>query len=57
MKIQWQVKASDSAFAAVRKFLSEQLVVELTITIGFYNMVSRILETMEVELESTGSFI
>lgn len=46
------VKASDEAFAAVRKFFSEQLMVELTMTVGFYNLVSRLLETMEVELET-----
>jgi alkylhydroperoxidase family enzyme len=51
-EITQNVKASDAAFAAVRKFMSEQVVLELTVTIGFYNMVSRILETMEVELES-----
>lgn len=45
------VRVSDKTFAAVREFLSEKEVVELTITIGFYNMVSRILESMQVELE------
>lgn len=46
------VKASDATFKAmVERFGTEQ-VVEYTLTIGFYMMVSRFLETMEVDLET-----
>jgi len=46
-----QVKASEQAFAAVRAFLSEREIVELTLVVGFYNMVARFLETLEIEIE------
>ncbi|MBI3993419.1 MAG: carboxymuconolactone decarboxylase family protein [Candidatus Lambdaproteobacteria bacterium] len=45
------VRVSDATFATLRKFLSEVDVVELTLTVGFYNLVSRMLESMQVELE------
>lgn len=46
------IGVSEEAFAAIRSIFSEQQIVELTVTIGYYNMVSRILETLQVELES-----
>lgn len=45
------IRTADDTFQAVREFLSEEQVVELTITIGYYGMVSRILESLQVELE------
>jgi 4-carboxymuconolactone decarboxylase len=45
------VKAGDSTFAAVAELLSHRQLVELTLLIGFYTMVSRFLENFEVELE------
>jgi hypothetical protein len=35
----------------VRRFLNEQEIVELTLTVGTYNLVSRFLEGLEVDLE------
>ncbi len=46
------IRVKDETFAAVRSFLSEEGIVELTTTIGYYGMVSRILEAFQVELES-----
>jgi alkylhydroperoxidase family enzyme len=46
------VRVKDETFAAVRAILSEEGVVELTTAIGYYGMVCRILETLQVELES-----
>ncbi len=46
-----QVRASEQTFAEVSKHFDEQALVELTTTIGFYGMVSRILENLQVELE------
>ena len=46
-----QVKASEPAFAAVQAFLSEREMVELAMVVGFYNMVSRFLESLEIEVE------
>jgi 4-carboxymuconolactone decarboxylase len=45
------IRVKDETFAAVRAFLTEEGIVELTTTIGFYGMVCRILETLQVELE------
>lgn len=43
------VKASDANFKAVAEFLDNEQIVELVLCIGFYMMVSRFLETMEVD--------
>ena len=45
------VKASDRTLKAVQAFLSPGAVVELTLTIGYYMMVCRFLETTGVEGE------
>jgi 4-carboxymuconolactone decarboxylase len=45
------VKASDEEFAAVRAQLGDRGICELTLTIGFYMLVSRFLENLEVEIE------
>ena len=46
------IKASDDTFNKIAEFLSEKEIVELTVTIGYYGMVCRVLETFEIELES-----
>ena len=43
---------SDKTFADLRAFLSEAEVVELTAAIGYYGMVARILNALQIELES-----
>jgi alkylhydroperoxidase family enzyme len=45
------IRVKDETFAAVRAILTEEAVVELTTTIGYYSMVCRILEALQVELE------
>jgi alkylhydroperoxidase family enzyme len=45
------VRVKDETFAAVRAILTEEGIVELTTTIGYYAMVCRILEALQVELE------
>jgi alkylhydroperoxidase family enzyme len=45
------VKASDKTLKAVRAFLTPGALVELTLTIGYYMMVCRFLETTGVEGE------
>jgi len=49
------VKASDAAYDAVSKYLSHRELSELLLTIGFYMMVSRFLENLEVEIEAPGA--
>ena len=45
------IRASEDAFKVIAAFLTEEQIVELTTTIGYYGMVCRILETLEIELE------
>jgi alkylhydroperoxidase family enzyme len=45
------IRVTDETFGAVRAILSEEGVVELTTAIGYYGMVCRILEALQVELE------
>jgi alkylhydroperoxidase family enzyme len=46
------IRVKDETFSAVRTILSEEGVVELTTAVGYYGMVCRILETLQVELEN-----
>jgi alkylhydroperoxidase family enzyme len=46
------IRVKEDTFAAVRSFLSEEGIVELTTAIGYYGMVCRILEALQIELES-----
>ncbi len=49
------VRASDATFKPLVERLSLQEVQELMITIGFYMMVSRFLETFDIEIEGPGT--
>ena len=42
------LNADDETFEAVRKHFNEQETLELTVTAAFYNMVSRVLRTLQV---------
>ena len=44
---------TDATFGAVRAFLGEEEIVELTMVTGFYNMVSRVLNTLQVDVDAT----
>ncbi|MFN0300419.1 MAG: carboxymuconolactone decarboxylase family protein [Burkholderiales bacterium] len=43
------VQIPDDVFAAVRKFFDDRELVELTATVGGYNLVSRFLEAMQID--------
>lgn len=45
------VGASAAAWQAAAGFLTEEQLVELTLLVGFYNMVARFLRTAEVDLD------
>ena len=49
------VRAGDQTFKPLSERLSLQEVQELMITIGFYMMVSRFLETFDIEIEGPGT--
>lgn len=51
-EVERDIKVKDDTFANLRNFLSEHAVVELTVTIGYYGMVSRFLVALDVELET-----
>ena len=44
-----QIRVPDETFARVRKHFSERELVELTATIGAYNLVSRFLDALQVD--------
>lgn len=46
-----QVQVPQALFDAVRRHLDEREMVELTATIAAYNMVSRFLEALQIEIE------
>ena len=48
------VRASDETFQTMEAAFSHQELVELTLTIGYYMMVSRFLETFDVDIEEEG---
>jgi alkylhydroperoxidase family enzyme len=47
-----EAAVSDETFAAVREFLDEEQTVELAMVTGFYNMVSRVLNTLQVDVDA-----
>jgi alkylhydroperoxidase family enzyme len=46
-----KIRVSEETFNGIKSFLTEEQIVELTTTIGYYGMVCRILEALEIELE------
>ncbi|MCF8111161.1 MAG: carboxymuconolactone decarboxylase family protein [Desulfobacteraceae bacterium] len=46
-----KIRVSDETFQAIKKFFTDEQIVELTTAIGYYGAVSRILEALQVELE------
>jgi alkylhydroperoxidase family enzyme len=45
------VRASDAAFAELARHLSPQEIVELIVTVGYYMLIARLLETTAVDLD------
>ena len=45
-------RASDAAYAAVSSFLNAEELVELTLVIGYYNMVARALNALDVDIDA-----
>ena len=42
---------SDATFATLQKALGNEQIVDLTITIAFYNAVVRVLATLQIDVE------
>ena len=47
------VKVSDETYHAVKKFFNDQKVVELTMTVGYYGMLARLLVPLQVEVDES----
>lgn len=50
-EVSQDIRASDKTFSKIREFLTEREIIELTVTIGYYGMVCRTLESLQIELE------
>ena len=46
------IRASDDTIKKIAEFLSEKEIIELTVTIGYYGLVCRVLEALEIQLEN-----
>ena len=49
-----RIQVSDEVFAPIKAAFAEQTLLELTVTVAGYNMVSRVLEALQVPHESGG---
>jgi alkylhydroperoxidase family enzyme len=45
------IRVKDDTFSSIRSFFNEEAIVELTIAIGYYGMICRALESLQVDLE------
>ena len=50
-EVERDIKVRDETFARLSGFLAEKAIVELTVAIGYYGMVSRFLVALDVDLE------
>ncbi|GAG84700.1 unnamed protein product, partial [marine sediment metagenome] len=48
-----KVKVTDQTFNTLKNFFNEQTIVELTMTIGYYEMVARLLVPLQVEVDES----
>ncbi len=46
-----EARVSDATYAAIAEFLNAEEIVELTLVIGYYNMVSRALNALQVDID------
>lgn len=51
-EVSQDIRVSDESFNNLRKHFSERQMVEMTVTIGYYHMVCRFLEPMQIDLEN-----
>lgn len=45
------IRVKDETFSSIRSYFNEEAIVELTTAIGYYGMICRILESLQVDLE------
>ena len=51
-EVSQSIRVSDETFNQLREHFSERQMVEITVTIGYYHMVCRFLEPMQIDLEN-----
>jgi len=51
-KVAQDVAVDDETFAALRKYLSERSIVELTVSIGYWSMIARLLVPLQVDMDT-----
>ena len=51
-EVSQQVKVSDDTFTALKKYLDEQCILELTVAIGYWGMVARVLVPLQVDMDT-----
>ncbi len=50
-EVSQQVRVQDATFQEVARYLDEDSIVELTLCVGFWGMVARLLEALQVDLD------
>ena len=50
-EVSQQVRVQDAVFQEVARYLDEDSIVELTLCVGFWGMVARLLEALQVDLD------
>ena len=51
-EVSQQVKVADDTFATLKKYLDEQCILELTVAIGYWGMVARVLVPLQVDMDT-----
>jgi len=49
------IKVTDQTFNGLKKFFNDQLIVELTLTAGYYAMLARVLVALQVEVDEVST--
>jgi len=50
-EVERDIKVKDETFSRLRGFINERAIVELTVAIGYYGMISRFLVALDIEME------
>ena len=48
-----KVSVSDQTFNALKKYFNDSTIVELTVTVGYYSMLARVLVPLQVEVDAS----
>jgi AhpD family alkylhydroperoxidase len=51
-EVSQQVKVTDDTFTVLKQYLDEQCILELTVAIGYWGMVARVLVPLQVDMDA-----